>query len=71
MEMKNVRITLAAARTNAGKNQKEWAEMLNVSVSTVNNWENGKSYPDAIQLRKISKLSGIPMDLIFVPEKYD
>ena len=71
MDYKNIRINLAAARVNAGKNQKEWADMLGVSISTVTNWETGKSAPDAIQLRKISEYSGIPMDLIFVPDRYD
>lgn len=71
MDFKNIRINLAAARVNAGKNQKEWADMLGVSISTVTNWETGKSAPDAIQLRKISEYSGIPMDFIFVPDRYD
>jgi len=67
----NVRINLAACRVNAEKTQKEWAEMIGVSPSTVNNWESRKSAPDAIQLRKISEYSGIPMDFIFVSEGYD
>lgn len=65
------RITLAAARVNAGKTQREWAEMLGVTIYTVNNWENGKTSPNAKQLRKISEYSGIPMDFIFVPEEYE
>ena len=68
MEYPSLRINLAAARANAEKNQVEWASLIGVSVSTVNNWESGKSHPDAIQLRKISELSRIPMDFIFVPE---
>lgn len=68
VDYSKVRISLAAARTNADKNQKEWAELIGVSQSTINNWETGKSHPDAIQLRRISELSKIPMDFIFVPE---
>jgi transcriptional regulator with XRE-family HTH domain len=63
------RITLEAARINAKLTQRQLAEILEISVGTVNNWENGKSEPSLSQLRKISELSGIPMDFIFVPEK--
>ena len=65
------KIRLASVRTNAQKTQKEWAELLGVSQYTVNNWEIGKTYPNAIQLRKMSELSGIPMDFIFVPEQHE
>lgn len=63
------KINLAAVRTNAKKSQKEWAELLGVSHYTVNNWETGKTYPNVLQLRKMSELSGIPMDFIFVQEQ--
>ena len=63
------RITLEAARINARLTQRQLAEALEISVGTVVNWENGKSEPSLSQLRKISELSGIPMDFIFVPEK--
>lgn len=63
------RISLKSARVNAELTQKELAEILGVTQVTVNNWENGKSEPSLSQLRKISELSGIPMDFIYVPEK--
>lgn len=63
------RIVIAAARVNAGMNQREMAEFLDVDVSTVCNWEKGKSEPNVSQLRKISEVSGIPMDFIFIPEQ--
>ena len=50
-------------------NQREMAEFLGVDVSTITNWEKGKTEPSTSQLRKISEVSGIPMDYIFVPEK--
>lgn len=62
-----INITLKAARANANMTQKEWAEALGVSDETVKNWETGKSEPKYSQLKKISELSGIPMDFIFVP----
>ncbi len=61
------KIILPAARVNAGMNQRELAEYLGVDVSTISNWEKGKSEPNASQLRRISEVSGIPMDFIFIP----
>lgn len=63
------RISLEAARVNAGLTQKELAEMLGVSNVTIVNWEKGNSEPSVSQLRTISELSGIPMDFIFIPDK--
>ena len=63
------KIKLPAARVNEGMNQREMAEFLGVDVSTITNWEKGKTEPSTSQLRKISEVSGIPMDYIFVPEK--
>ena len=60
------RISLASARVNAKMNQREFAEYMCVDVSTILNWEKGKSEPSASQLRKISEISMIPMDFIFV-----
>ena len=63
------RISLVAARVNAGLTQKELAEELGISNVTVVNWEKGVTEPTLSQLRKISQLSGIPMDFIYVPDK--
>lgn len=62
------RISLEAVRVDAKMTQKEWAEMLGVSNATVVNWEKGKTEPSLSQLKTMSKLSGIPMDFIFVPD---
>lgn len=64
--MQDFKISIAAARTNANLNQPEFAEKMGVSVSTVTNWEKGRTEPTSSQLRMISELSGIPMDFIFV-----
>ena len=63
------RISLEAVRVNAKKTQKEWAELLGVSNTTAVNWEKGNTEPNLSQLRKMSELSGVPMDFIFVPDK--
>ena len=62
------KLTIAAVRTNAGLSQAELAAKLNVDRSTVINWEKGKYTPSLQNLRKISELSGIPIDYIFLPE---
>lgn len=67
--MKDPRIRIAACRVNTGMNQNEFAKVMGVCKSTVINWENGRTEPTMTQLRKISEVSGIPMDFIFVPLK--
>lgn len=62
------KISLEAARVNAKLTQKELAEILGVSNATIVNWEKGNSEPNLSQLRKISELSGIPLDFIFLSE---
>lgn len=69
IETKNIRISLVAARVNAGLKQREMAEIIGVDTTTIYNWENAKSEPTASQLRKISEVSGIPMDFLFVSAK--
>lgn len=67
--MKDIEISIAAARVNSKMTQKEFADKIGVSLATVTNWEKGKTEPDASQLRVISKLSGIPMDYIFIAKE--
>lgn len=63
------KIRIAAARINAGLTQREFAQEIGVNLSTITNWEGGKTEPNVSQLRKISEISGIPMDFIFVPDE--
>ena len=63
-----LKITLAAARVNAGLTQKEVADMLDVSNKTVCNWENGKGYPSPKQIDMLCEIYGISYDnIIFLP----
>lgn len=62
------RITLKAARVNKGMTQAEAAKELGVSVDTLGNYENGKSYPDVRILKKIEEVYDVEYDsLIFLP----
>ena len=59
------KITLAAARVNAGLTQKEAAKQLEISSKTLLNYENGISVPDWDMVNKISELYEFPSDYIF------
>lgn len=56
------KMTLKAARVNAGFTQKEAAKMLGISNKTLWSWENGKSAPKATQTDGICKLYGVSYD---------
>lgn len=63
-----MKITLKAARVNKGLTQKMAADKIGVTKDTIGNWERGKSYPDALHIKKIEKLYGINYnDIFFVP----
>ncbi len=65
-----MQMTLKAARINAGYTQQEAADRINVTSDTISNWERGKSFPDAVQIRRIEEAYGVPYDLlIFCPKE--
>lgn len=64
-------ISLEAARVNAHLTQSELAGILGVSKHTIMNWESGKTEPTVTQTRKLCDLSGIPIDLIFIPDRFN
>lgn len=64
------KITMKAARVNANLSQRDAAEALGVNVSTVQNYETGKTVPDWEMVKKIEKIYGIPADLIIFARRY-
>ncbi len=58
------KITLAAARVNAGYTQKKAAELLKVSNKTLSSWESGASVPKANKIDAICQLYGLSYDNI-------
>lgn len=59
--------TLETARKRTGMNQIEAAKALNVSVSTLRNYENGKTQPDVQTIKLMESLYGVPFNqLIFL-----
>jgi len=63
------KISLAAARVNAGLTQSDVAQILKVGKQTIVSWEKGKSEPKMSQSRQLSELYNMPLDNIFLPEK--
>ena len=63
-----VKISLRAARVNAGYSQQEAADLLEVSNKTLGNWENGITFPPADKIIAICNLYGVSYDnLNFLP----
>lgn len=64
-----LKISLEAARVNAGLTQKEAAQKLNISNSTLGKWEKGISFPTADKIQNLCELYGVGYDHInFLPE---
>lgn len=62
------RISLVAARVNKKMTQQQLAECMSVSKHLIFKWENGQAEPSASQLRKLSEITGIPIDFLYIPE---
>ena len=63
------KITMEAARVNAGLTQAELAEKMGVSRATVINWESGKSEIKTAYLYMFCGLTGFSEDDILLPVK--
>lgn len=63
-----LKISLEAARVNAGYTQKEVGKILEVSNKTVCSWEKGETYPSADKIDALCELYGMSYDNInFLP----
>ena len=51
--------TLKVLRVSANMTQAEVAEKLSIAPSTWSKWENGKSYPNVVEIKKIESLFNI------------
>ena len=61
------KISLAAARVNAGLTQSEVASALHVGKNTIVNWEKGVTEPSITQAKKLEEIYNMPLDYIFLP----
>lgn len=64
------KITLGAARKNAGYTQGAVAKLLNRSNATICSWERGASFPTQPDIEALCKLYGVTYDDIdFIPKR--
>jgi len=63
------KITLEAARINAGLTMKQAAPLIGVSVATLHNWEKDSSVVKVSQVNKIEEVYGYPAEYIFFGKK--
>lgn len=64
-----MKLTLKAARINRNLTQQEAADKIGVTIDTIGNWERAKSFPNALHIRRIEEVYGVPYDnLIFLPD---
>lgn len=66
-----MQVTLEAARKNKNLNQKEAAKLIGISVDTLHNYENQKTFPDVPTIKRIEEVYGVRYaDIIFLPDDY-
>ena len=58
---------LKTLRTNAGYTQQELAVLLHTTDSSISKWERSASVPDAVSIRKISRILNISCDELLSP----
>ncbi len=56
------KISLRAARVNAKMRQADVAKELDVAISTVRNWESGKTFPKPPVIEKLCGMYGVSYD---------
>lgn len=61
-----IKISLEAARVNAGLNQKKAAKKLKVNPATLSNWEHGVTIPSWDKVREMEKLYNMSSDFFYL-----
>lgn len=62
--MEMPKISLKAARVNANLSQHQAADALGINVSTLQNYETGKTIPDWTMVKEIERVYQFPADFI-------
>ena len=70
MEMMEIKNTLAETRKEKGYTQEKMAKMLEIAVSTYNQYETGARNVPAKIAEKICDILQIQVPIIFLPEKF-
>ncbi len=63
------KLTLKAARVNAGLSQEKASELLHINRTTLWHWERGTRKPSFANMKLMSSLYDCPIELISLPEK--
>ncbi len=63
MEM-DIKISMSAARINAGLSQTQAAKKLNITRETLGAWEKGRAVPRVDQACRMAELYDVPFDNI-------
>lgn len=58
-------VTLEAARRNKKYTQKEAANLVGVSASTIKNWEKGRTQPTQKKIKRLCEVYDVSYDAIF------
>ena len=62
--MRDIKISLAAARVNARLTQREVAKKLGVTTNTIVAWEKNRREPSVTQAKALADTYGMPFDSI-------
>ncbi|MDQ0361946.1 helix-turn-helix domain-containing protein [Breznakia pachnodae] len=64
--MTDIMMTLKACRVNSNMKIREVADSIGKTERTIKNWECGRSIPNGLDLKSLSKLYNVPVDHIFL-----
>ncbi|MDO7281757.1 helix-turn-helix transcriptional regulator [Shouchella clausii] len=62
-----IKLTLAAARVNAGLKQEQAAKLIGVTPKTLGSYERGNTAIPGYRLKRAAEVYGIPEDMIKLP----
>ena len=66
-----VRMTLEAARVNAGLTQKQVCDTIGISMTTIWMWERGDRVPPVDKAIKLAELYRVPLECINFAKKVE
>lgn len=61
-----MKLTWAAARVNAGYNQREVCAKIDIGLNTLIDWEKYRKYPNVVYAEKLCKLYGCRLEDISI-----
>lgn len=71
MSRNDLKMTLEAARVNAGYTQVQAAKVLGLKPTTLASWEKDSTKLSYVEAHRLAKLYGITPDLLFFGNKYE